>query len=58
MKKKQYEKPSVEVVVLKQTGMLMTSGDEVLRTDYGDPITDTWQAREYEWEEEEIVLEP
>ena len=58
MKKKEYEKPSVEVVVLKQTGMLMTSGDEVLRTDYGDPITDTWQAREYEWEEEEIVLEP
>ena len=27
MKKKQYEKPSVEVVVLKQTGMLMTSGN-------------------------------
>ena len=58
MKKKEYEKPSVEVVVLKQIGMLMTSGDEVLRTDYGDPITDIWQAREYEWEEEEIVLEP
>ena len=27
MKKKLYEKPSVEVVVLKQTGMLMTSGN-------------------------------
>ena len=27
MKKKEYEKPSVEVVVLKQTGMLMTSGN-------------------------------
>ena len=26
MKKKEYEKPSVEVVELKQTGMLMTSG--------------------------------
>ena len=26
MKKKEYEKPSVEVVVLKQTGILMTSG--------------------------------
>ena len=25
MKKKQYEKPSLEVVVMKQTGMLMTS---------------------------------
>ena len=36
MKKKQYEKPSVEVVVLKQTGMLMTSG-QVNAT-----MTDTW----------------
>ena len=26
MTKKKYEKPSIEVVVLKQTGMLMTSG--------------------------------
>ena len=26
-KKKLYEKPSIEVVVLKQAGMLMTSGD-------------------------------
>ena len=26
MKKKMYEKPSIEVVVMKQTGMLMTSG--------------------------------
>ncbi len=26
-KKKKYEKPSVEVVVLKHTGMLMTSGE-------------------------------
>ena len=26
MKRKKYEKPSVEVVVMKQTGMLMTSG--------------------------------
>ncbi len=43
MKKKEYEKPSLEVVVLKQTGMLMTSGDEVLRTDYGDAIEDTWE---------------
>ena len=42
MKKKKYEKPSVEVVVMKQTGMLMTSGDEVLRTDYGEPIEGTW----------------
>ena len=43
MKKKQYEKPSLEVVVMKQTGMLMTSGNEVLRTDYGERIVDTWE---------------
>ena len=42
MKKKQYEKPSVEVVVLKQTGMLMTSGNEVLRTDYGEAVEQEW----------------
>ena len=35
MKRKQYEKPSVEVVVLKQTGMLMTSG-QVNATLYDD----------------------
>lgn len=43
MKKKKYEKPSVEVVVLKQTGMLMTSGNEVLRTDYGVAEEQTWE---------------
>ena len=26
MRKKEYEKPTIEVVVLKQAGMLMTSG--------------------------------
>jgi hypothetical protein len=43
MKKKQYERPTMQVVQLKQTGMLMTSGNEVLRTDYGEPIVDTWE---------------
>ena len=33
----------MQVVQLKQTGMLMTSGNEVLRTDYGEPIVDTWE---------------
>ena len=42
MKKKQYLKPSLEVVVLKQVGMLMTSGNGVKHTDYGDPIEQTW----------------
>ena len=36
MKKKQYEKPSVEVVVLKHTGMLMTSGSVNVT------MNDTW----------------
>lgn len=36
MKRKQYEKPSLEVVVLKQTGMLMTSGD------VNATMNDTW----------------
>jgi hypothetical protein len=36
MKRKKYEKPSVEVVVMKQTGMLMTSG-QVNAT-----MNDTW----------------
>jgi len=43
MKKKQYLKPSLEAVVLKQTGMLMTSGNEVLRTDYGVAEEETWE---------------
>ena len=55
MQKKEYQSPTIDVVELKQTGMLMTSGDEVLRTDYGEPIVDTWVdtwAREFSWDEE------
>ncbi len=35
MKKKEYERPTMQVVVLKQTGMLMTSGqvDATLNND-------------------------
>ena len=35
MRKKEYERPSVEVVVLQHSGMLMTSGD-VGATMYND----------------------
>ena len=35
MKKKEYERPTMQVVVLKQTGMLMTSG-QVDATLYDD----------------------
>lgn len=40
MKKKQYLKPSIEVVVLKQAGMLMTSGigDPTDYPNQGDPF--------------------
>ena len=36
MTKKKYEKPSVEVIELKQTGMLMTSGN------VNATMNDTW----------------
>ena len=51
MKRKQYEAPAAEVVELKIAGMLMTSGDQVVRPDYGDAIEETW-AREDSWDEE------
>lgn len=42
MKRKEYEKPMMLVVHLKQTGMLMTSGDQLNDpndyTDGGDPF--------------------
>lgn len=41
MKKKKYEKPSIEVVELKQTGMLMTSGSVNATMD------DTWTEEDY-----------
>ena len=46
MTKKKYEKPSIEVVVLKQTGMLMSS---VNSGDVNATMDDTWT-------EEEILL--
>jgi len=45
MKKKKYEKPSVEVVELKQTGMLMSSVNS----------GDVNATMETEWEEEIIL---
>jgi len=42
MKKKDYEKPTMQVVEIRQHGMLMTSGDEVLRTDYGEAVEQEW----------------
>ena len=52
MKKKEYEKPSVEVVVLKQTGMLMTSGDVSATMD--GTFTETDLAREFDFEDDDL----
>ena len=54
MKRKLYEAPTAEVVELKIAGMLMLSGDQVERPDYGDAIEETW-AREGVLEEEESL---
>ena len=32
MKKKEYQKPSMKVIKIQYTGVLMTSGDDVLNT--------------------------
>ena len=43
MKKKQYEKPSLEVVVLnQQTALLAGSGVESTRSGYGDAEDQDW----------------
>lgn len=43
MKKKEYEKPSVEVVELKQQPTLLAGSVQSTRSDYGE-------AQEYDWE--------
>ncbi|GEM_PF-4111245 len=42
MKRKDYEKPTMKVVKLQQTGMLMTSGVQSMRSDYGEAQEDEW----------------
>ena len=41
MKKKQYERPTMQVVQLKQTGMLMTSGN------VNATMNGTWTEEDY-----------
>ena len=44
MKRKEYESPTIQVVEVKQTGMLMTSGVGATRgEDYGNAIEETWE---------------
>ena len=53
MKKKEYLKPAMRVVKIQHTGMLMTSGLDAGRTNYGlanDGITDGINSDgEWEW---------
>ena len=43
MKKKNYEKPSVEVVELKQREALLNPSDQASRQDYGLAIEEDWE---------------
>ena len=42
MKRKDYRKPTMQVVQLQQTGMLMTSGLEAGRRSYGEANVQDW----------------
>ena len=43
MNKKEYERPTMQVVELKQTGILMTSGLRATRDGYGDAEELIWE---------------
>ena len=42
MNKKHYEKPTMQIVQLQHTQMLMASGVGAMRSGYGTANTDTW----------------
>ena len=46
MKRKNYEKPTAQVVQLQQQCQILAGSVGVTRDDYGDVIDDTWSARE------------
>ena len=45
MNKKNYQKPTMNIVMLQHTGMLMASGDsfEARRSSYGSAEEETWE---------------
>ena len=44
MDKKTYQSPSSKTIILRQqTPLLVVSGVEAKRYDYGDAVTDTWE---------------
>ena len=58
MRKKQYEKPLMKVFELKQQQQLLAGSLTSERNDYGDPIDDTWSAREIiDFDEENAFME-
>jgi hypothetical protein len=42
MKRKDYQRPTMNVVKLQHHGMLMTSGTKAMRSGYGTAVEDTW----------------
>lgn len=46
--KKDYQKPTMQVVKLRHAGMLMTSGVEAMRSGYG--TASTYEGTEETWE--------
>jgi hypothetical protein len=58
MRKKQYQRPTAQVVELKQQQHLLAGSLTSERNDYGDPIEDTWSAREIiDFDEENAFME-
>ena len=58
MRKKQYQRPTAQVVELKQQQHLLAGSLTSERNDYGDPIDDTWSAREIiDFDEENAFME-
>ena len=58
MKRKKYDVPTMDVVELKQQQQLLAGSLTSERDDYGDPIEDTWSAREIiDFDEENAFME-
>ena len=58
MKRKDYQSPTMDVVELKQQQQLLAGSLTSERDDYGDPIDDTWSAREIiDFDEENAFME-
>lgn len=58
MNRKKYDVPTMDVVELKQQQQLLAGSLTSERDDYGDPIDDTWSAREIiDFDEENAFME-